>query len=98
MYGLSFRTIALEEYFEAIEWYNEKSLSAAANFIEAVDEKLDSIEMNPFQYKRMFKHYHEVSTHIYPYSIVYFIEESVQKVVIVAIYHHKRNPKKKYRK
>ena len=98
MYQITYREIAAEEYTEAIKWYEAQSTKAAQGFIEALDDKLDSISSDPRKYKNLFRNYHEVSTAKYPYSIVYFIEEQYQRVVIVAIYHHKRSPKKKYRK
>ena len=83
---------------DAIKWYEQRSTAAAEKFINAVNEKLDSISKHPGQYKNLFRNYHEVSTRKYPYTIVYFIEEDIQRVVVVAIYHHKRRPQKKYRK
>ena len=98
MYQITYREIAAEEYANAIKWYEERSQAAAVGFIKSVDDKLDSISHNPGKYKNLFRNYHEVSTNRYPYTIVYFIEERLQRVVIVAIYHHKRRPQKKYRK
>jgi len=98
MYQITYREIAAEEYADAIKWYEDKSTAAAEGFIRAVDDKLDSISDNPKKYKNLFRNYYEVSTKKYPYTIVYFIEEQLQRVVIVAIYHHKRRPNKKYRK
>ena len=98
MYHVTYRPIATQEYEDAIKWYEERSIQAAERFVKAVDLKLDEISNNPKQYKNLFRNYYEVSTRKYPYTIVYFIEEALQRVVIVAIYHHKRRPQKKYRK
>lgn len=98
MYLITFRPVAAGEYEEAIEWYNDRDPAVAERFIAAVNNKLDRIESNPFQYKRLFRHFHEVGLRSFPYTIVYFVEEARKKVVIVAIYHQKRHPKKKYRK
>lgn len=97
-YRIVLRQTAREEYFEAIKWYQEKSLAAAENFVAAVSEKFDHISNYPRQYKNIYKSYHETSLKIYPYTIVYFIEDNRQRVVIVAVYHQKRHPLKKYRK
>jgi len=97
-YQVTFRPIASEEYSDAIKWYEQRSVLAAEKFVKAVDEKLDRISSRPRQYKNLFRNYYEVSTNKYPYTIVYFIEDLLQRVVIVAIYHHKRRPQKKYRK
>jgi len=98
MYLISYRAVAAQEYQDAINWYAERSKPAAEKFVKAIDEKLDSISRNPKQYKNLYKNYYEVSTRKYPFCIVYFLEETLLQVVVVAIYHHKRHPKKKYRK
>jgi plasmid stabilization system protein ParE len=98
MFKIVYRAIATEEYTDAIKWYEQRSLATAEGFINAVNEKLDIISSYPRQYKNLFRNYHEVSTNKYPFTIVYFIEDEPKIVVIISIYHHKRNPKKKYRK
>jgi len=98
MYEVTYKPIAAQEYAAAIAWYEERSLLAAERFIKAINEKLDSISSRPQQYKNPYRNYYEVSARKYPYSIVYFIEKELQRVVVVAIYHHKRRPQNKYRK
>jgi plasmid stabilization system protein ParE len=96
VYSITYRPVATKEYQDAISWYMERTNPAAEKLVIAINEKLDSICRNPKQYKNLYKNYYEVNTRKYPYCIVYFIEEALQQVVIVAIYHHKRHPKKKY--
>ena len=98
IFQVTFRPVAAQEYTDAINWYQQRSVLAAEKFIKAVDEKLDRISIRPRQYKNLFRNYYEVSTSKYPYTIVYFIEDQLQRVVVVAVYHHKRRPQKKYRK
>jgi len=98
MYQISYKDIATIEYEDAINWYALRSKVASEKFIKAVNEKLDSISRNPQRYKNLYKNYYEVTTRKYPYCIVYLVEESIREIIIVAIYHHKRNPKQKYRK
>lgn len=97
MYTIIFREIATNEYEEAVAWYKEHSTIAAKRFAVYVDKKIASITANPYQYKNIYKKFHEVSVSVYPYTIVYLIKERSQEVVIVSIYHQKRHPKKKYR-
>lgn len=96
MYKIVYRIKALEEYEKSVEWYGQRSTRAAENFIVAVKEKLEIIKNHPTRNKKKYKNYYEASLKKYPFTIVYIIEEST--IVIIAIYHHKRNPKKKYRK
>ncbi len=98
MYAVSYRPKARNDYDRAIDWYGERSKAAAENFITVVEEKTNSISLHPKKYRKSYREYHETSTRIYPYSIVYFIDELSMTVVIVRIYHHKRSPKQKYRK
>lgn len=98
MYQLIYEPIATEEYEEAIGWYYERSATAAENFVIVVNNKLSSIAGNPYQFKKISGVFREVSTETYPYTIVYAVKEKERQVLIVAIYHHSRNPRKKYRK
>ena len=97
MYTVVFKPIAADEYSEAIIWYKEQSNLAAERFIVAIEEKLDLIAQNPRQYKKVFREFYESRTKRFPFTIVYSIEEELKAVMIVAIYHQKRNPRKKYR-
>ncbi len=98
MYNIAYRALATLEYQDGIEWYARQSKTAAENFVKAVNEKLDSISAYPRRPKNLYKHYHEISLRKYPYTIVYFIEEEIKRIVVVAIYHQKRHPAKKYRR
>ena len=89
---------AISEYKEAIEWYNERSKTGAENFVRDVNEKIKSICINPLRYRNAYKYFRKTSLKKYPFYIVYFIDESKKIVVISSVYHHKRNPKKKYEK
>jgi len=98
MYQITYRPIATQEYENAIKWYFERNQATAERFVKAVNEKLDNLSSNPLQYKSLFKKFHEVSTGKFPYTIVYLVDEAQERVVIVAIYHQKRHPKKKHRR
>ncbi len=98
MFQVSFRPIALKEYESAIRWYAERSKIVSEKFIKTIEEKITRIAQNPKQYKNLYKNYFEVSTRKYPYGIVYTVDQKKKEIMLIAIYHHKRNPKKKYRK
>ena len=84
----------MSEHEEAIYWYSSQSNSASQGFIETIEEKLGRITENPKQYKKFHKKYYEVAVNKYPYSVIYLVDEYLQQIVVVAIYHHKRHPKK----
>lgn len=89
---------AQQDYEEALQWYLQRSERAAENLIVAVDIALELICNNPTRWRNEYKHYHELGVKKYPYTIIYSIEADRQLIIVSAIYHHKRNPKIKYRK
>src|SRR3954467_14177701 len=97
-YTYKFVPIALTEYKEAIEWYNERSTGAAENFVADVSKRIEDICTDPFRFRNTYKYFREVSLKKYPFYIVYFIDSAAKVVVISSLYHHKRNPNKKFRK
>lgn len=97
-YQIIYTPVALAEYKDAIIWYDERSKTAAENFVKAVTEKIKTICQDPLRYRSLYKNFKETSLKKYPYCIVYFIDENEHTVIISSVYHHKRNPKKKYLK
>lgn len=89
---------AQEDYESSLRWYMERSVQAAENFIAAVDNAFQLICDNPSRWRNAYKDYYELGLKKYPFSIIYTIEEDEKLIVVSAIYHRKRNPKKKYRK
>lgn len=90
--------VALLEYKDAAAWYTERSETAAIIFVKQVKEKIGVICKDPFRYRNTYKKFRETSLKIYPYSIIYLIDENNKTVIIASVFHHKRNPRKKYRK
>jgi plasmid stabilization system protein ParE len=89
---------ALLEYKDAATWYSERSETAAFNFVKEVKETIAGISKEPLRYRNTYKKFRETSLKKFPYSVIYLIDEDNKKIIIVSVYHHKRNPRKKYRK
>jgi toxin ParE1/3/4 len=88
---------AQDDYESSVSWYLKRSLKAATNFVNDIDRALAHICSDPKQNRNEYKNYYELSIHKYPFTIIYTVEEDLQTVIIVAIYHHKRKPGNKYR-
>jgi len=97
-YNITYQERAIKEYESATQWYRQRSERAAENFESAVKEKIDALRTSPGLYKQTYKQFHEVALKRYPYSLVYMINEKERLVIISSIFHHKRHPKRKYRK
>jgi plasmid stabilization system protein ParE len=90
--------MAQVDYEAALQWYLERSEKAALNFISALDNTLQKICDHPTRWRNEYKHFYELGVKKYPYTVIYSIEADRQLIIVSSIYHHKRNPKKRYRK
>ena len=97
-YRIVYQPRAINEYEEATAWYKERSVQAAENFDAAVNSKIDFLRVHPLRYKKTYKDFHEIRIQKYPFNIIFLVDEVKMMVIISSLYHHKRNPKKKYRK
>ena len=95
-YQYSFLPEAQQEYEQSLIWYLERSTKAAENFVLGVNQTLELICKHPLRWRNFYKNYYELSVRKYPFSIIYSIEKEKSLIIITAIFHHKRNPKKKY--
>ncbi len=66
------------------------------NFVLIIQQTLDEIQKQPEQFRKSYKHFHEIKARNYPFSIIYFIDESKQVIIITTLFHQKRNPDKKF--
>jgi plasmid stabilization system protein ParE len=89
---------ALAEYKQAVAWYLERSEGAAAGFVAAVSGKIREICKDPFRYRNSYKIFRETSLKKFPFSIVYFADKENKAIIITSVFHHRRNPRKKYKK
>jgi len=98
MYEYILHPLAQQEYEHSINWYSKRSFKAAANFVTNMESAISAIRLNPHQFRNEYKNFREIGIKKYPFSIIYSIDESIKSVLIMSVFHHKKNPKKKYRK
>jgi plasmid stabilization system protein ParE len=97
-YSLVIREQAGEEFADAYSWYEEQQYGLGDLFEIKVKNKLTKICSQPFHYKDAYKKFHEALTDVFLFLIVYTIDEEEKQIVVIAIFHASRNPKKKFRK
>ncbi len=97
-YLIAYQQRAITEYEVTTAWYKERSIQAAENFETAVNEKINILREYPKRYRKTYKEFREIQLHKYPFNIIYLVDEIKMIIIISSIYHHKRNPKKKYKK
>ncbi len=94
-YFLRFSSEAEKEIAEIFSWYSEKSADASFQFTDKVDDIMSTLAVNPFIFPSIHKDFRIILLDKFPYSIIYEITGNF--VVILRIYHHSRNPKKKFK-
>lgn len=95
MYKFILHAEAEIDFFDSVDWYGRRSVEAAVDFIDEVEKSIQKICENPFSYHKEIGDFHQYLLPNFPFKIVYKIKDDF---IFSAIYHHKRNPKKKFRK
>ena len=90
-YRIRLLPIARRRGAEASRWYAERSVQAGENFRKRLRSALDKIEATPETYKFYNSGVRRYLLKPYPYLILYRIDGD--DVVVVNIFHAKRNPK-----
>ncbi len=75
---------------EIIEWYGKENKDLSREFVKILEQTFEQIIANPFLFQQVFEDYRKINTAKFPYKIIYRISEN--KVIVLAVIHHKRNP------
>lgn len=97
-YSYTLNELAYKEYIAAYEWYELKQDGLGDKFMTCVEKKLTQIIQHPEHYGKRDADFREAKVEHFPYMIVYEIFKRKKIIHIAAIYHGKRNTRKKYRK
>ena len=97
-YRYVYDPVAFSEYTEAVSWCQERSQRVAENFVADLGDKIQEICTDPLRYRCTYKEYRETSLRRFPFTVVFMVDQTARKIIITAVFHHKRNPRKKYRR
>ncbi|PQJ13038.1 hypothetical protein CJD36_004650 [Flavipsychrobacter stenotrophus] len=95
-YNFTISPRAATQYREAVLWYIDKSILAGRNFDFELNEKIREICLHPTLYRNTVKKFREANLRVFPFTVVYKIDEKNHLVIITSIFHNKRNPIGKY--
>jgi plasmid stabilization system protein ParE len=88
--SVSLHPRARDEVEEAQSWYEERSLLAAAGFLQELSRAIRRISEAPSRYPIALHGTRRVVLDRFPFNIFYRV--SIESVVIVAFAHQKRRP------
>jgi toxin ParE1/3/4 len=93
VYTVKLLTEAEIELSDACKWYEEQQRGLAKKFLNEVNHYLDLIAENPLQFTIKFSdRYRFAVLKVFPYFIVYRIEENKELVYVISVFHTSRNP------
>lgn len=96
MYLLVIRPSAIEMTKNAYQWYEEQQNGLGDLFLLELERCYDKLETWPASYAKIKGNFRQLVLTTFPYVIVFEIFDT--EVVIFAIFHTSRNPRKKFRK
>lgn len=86
---------AYSELEEAVLWYEFQQKNLGEKLLECFDNAIKVLEENPEIFARKHKNFRELLISVFPYAIIYRVENN--NVYVTSFFHTKRNIKKKYK-
>ncbi len=81
-----------EHLWEGMDWYNDQSAGLGNKLMNEFFDNLKKLYNNPQRYKYIFKPFRRLLLRKFPYKMNFRIDEKRERVVVVALWHEKRNP------
>jgi plasmid stabilization system protein ParE len=88
---LVIRPEAEADLAEAYAWYEQRRQGLGQDLLREVERKLDNLQSLPESFPLVYKDVRRALTKRFPYGIYFLIDNA--RVVVLAIFHAKRNPK-----
>jgi plasmid stabilization system protein ParE len=76
----------------AKSWYDDLRLALGDRFISAVGSTVESISKSPLRFPTIYRDRRRARVRRFPYGIIFEVQE--QRIVVIACFHYKRNPKR----
>ncbi|HUE97218.1 MAG TPA: type II toxin-antitoxin system RelE/ParE family toxin [Longimicrobiaceae bacterium] len=86
------RPQAEAELDEAAAWYAERSRGLGAEFVRVVDAALAAIRRNSLQFPLVHGRVRRAVIRRFPYAVLF--TESEEEIVVLSIFHSRRDPKR----
>ena len=88
---LVLRRAAQAEFDEAADWYEQQQANLGREFVTKVQVTLDRIQKTPRHFPVVFEKVRQAIVDRFPYSV--FFQAEPKRIVILAVFHHRRDPK-----
>lgn len=83
---------AKAEFYEAEQWYADISVPLAERFVQAVEDTVHLIAEFPLRFPVVYRERRRAGVRRFPYGLFYQIE--ADRILVIACFHGKRNPRR----
>ena len=91
-YRVKFRPEAEKDLENTAKWYEQQRENLGFEFLDEITKKCVIINQDPLLYEEVCKNLRRVVVERFPFNIFYFVEG--KSIIIVAVIHGSRHPKK----
>ena len=82
----------LNDVQQAKAWYNKQKDGLEVEFAMSIERAIEQITKMPTAYSIRYKNVRIAHPKVFPYNIHFYIDDSIEAIVITAIVHIKRHP------
>ena len=83
---------ARTEWHEGAAWYDRQEAELGLKFNIAVRRVLRTVANDPRRFRLISQRIRKARIHGWPYSIYFVFHEASARILVVAIWHERRNP------
>jgi plasmid stabilization system protein ParE len=94
-YNLIVKQEAAQEIINAYHWYESKSEGLGESFLSALDDCLETIDINPATYQKIYKEQRQAIVKTFPFVVMY--EHDNNDIIVYAVFDTNQDPEKKIR-
>jgi ParE toxin of type II toxin-antitoxin system, parDE len=81
---------------DAYDWYEGQSKGLGEIFLDELDNCFKKLRINPARSPKIIKNYRQAGLKRFPYVVLFEIHKT--DIVVLSVFHTKRNPKYKFNK
>lgn len=94
MFKIDLLALAEDELSESYDWYQEQQAGLGNRFYNEVNHYLTLLEENPYQFPiKYIEELRSASLTVFPFLIIYWIDEPNNIVFVISVFHTSRNPR-----
>jgi plasmid stabilization system protein ParE len=90
------RSDAEEDIAEGYTWYEKQQPGLGIQFVNELSATVDAIQDDPLRFAKTFRRLRRALVHRFPYGVFYIV--STDALVIVAVMHLARDPRRVHRR